>query len=93
MSIWKKLLRLALWLVGGAVALVVVAGDLSLLAVNWRDRPPSEAALKMSAVYRDRPQVRTPITRIESMRWVSVLAVAMIRTPRAFAASSGCAIS
>jgi hypothetical protein len=54
--IWKKLLGLTLWLVGGAIALAVVA-YLGLLAVNWRDRPPSEAALKWSAVNRDRPPV------------------------------------
>jgi len=30
---------------------------LALLAINWRDRPPSDAALKFAALYKDRPQV------------------------------------
>lgn len=44
------------WLVGGALALLMVA-YLTLLAINWRDRPPSAAAERLMAAYRD----RTPI--------------------------------
>jgi hypothetical protein len=52
----KRILKWLGWLVGGAVALVVVA-YLALLAINWRDRPPSEAARRLQAIYRDRPAV------------------------------------
>lgn len=44
------------WLVGGVIALIVVA-YLSLLAINWRDEPPSLNALRLEAIRRDRPPV------------------------------------
>src|SRR5262245_18680492 len=54
--IWKRMLKWCAWLVGGALALVIVA-YLGLLAINWRDQPPNESALRLAAAYRDRPAV------------------------------------
>lgn len=56
MLIWKRLLKWLAWLLGGVLVLVVVA-YLTLLAVNWRDRPPSQAAIRLAAMYQNRPPV------------------------------------
>jgi hypothetical protein len=55
-TIWRSSLKWVAWLAGGALALAVAA-YLALLAINWRDRPPSEEALQLAAVFRDRPSV------------------------------------
>src|SRR5581483_607331 len=54
--IWKRILKGLAWLVGGTLGLVVVA-YLALCLINWRDQPASESALRLAAVYRDRPAV------------------------------------
>lgn len=54
--VWKRILKWIAWCFGGALALVIVA-YLTLLAINWRDQPPSAAAERLTAAYRD----RTPI--------------------------------
>src|SRR5438552_755343 len=54
--IWKRILKWLAWLVGGTLALVVVA-YVAVLLINWRDVPPSESARRLEAVYRDRPAV------------------------------------
>lgn len=56
MANWRRLLKWLGWLVGGAVVLLVAA-YLTLLAFNWRDRPPSEGAIRLAAMYRNRPAV------------------------------------
>jgi hypothetical protein len=56
MRVLRKLLKALAWLAGSLVAFVVVL-YLVVLAVNWRDRPPSETALRFAAAYRDRPVV------------------------------------
>src|SRR5688572_27720422 len=52
----KTSLRIALWLfastLGAATLLYLV-----LLGINWRDEPPSAAAIKLQAVYDARPEV------------------------------------
>lgn len=40
-----------------SVAALVVAAYLALLAINWRDAPPSADAARLSAMLRDRPAV------------------------------------
>ena len=52
----KRILKWLAWLLGGTLTLVVVA-YLTLLLINWRDEPPSEAALQLAAANRDRPAV------------------------------------
>lgn len=54
--VWKRILEWIGWFFGGALALVIVA-YLTLLAINWRDRPPSAAAERLTAANRN----RTPI--------------------------------
>jgi hypothetical protein len=44
------------WLAGGVLGLAVVAYAV-LLAINWRDRPPSEEALRLAALFQGRPSV------------------------------------
>lgn len=56
MPIWKRILKWLAWLVGGTLAFAVVA-YLALLAVNWRDVPPSDSARALAALHRDRPAV------------------------------------
>jgi hypothetical protein len=56
MKALRTLLKALAWIVGGLVALVVLC-YLALLAINWRDRPPSETARRFAAAYRDRPLV------------------------------------
>jgi len=56
MRLLKRLLKGLAWVAGSLVGLVVVF-YLVLLAINWRDRPPSETALRFAADYRDRPAV------------------------------------
>jgi hypothetical protein len=51
MRVLKKTLKALAWVVGGLVALVVVA-YLALLAINWNDRPPSEAAKRLASLQR-----------------------------------------
>jgi hypothetical protein len=51
----RALLRTFSWIVGGLLALVVLVYFV-FLVVNWRDQPPSAAALKFEALYRDRPK-------------------------------------
>lgn len=48
MSAVRKTLRVVLWLVGAVVATPVVI-YLAALAINWRDQPPSPAALAIAA--------------------------------------------
>lgn len=52
----KKLLKVTGWVLGALVSVVVVL-YLVLVVVNWNDRPPSQAALRFAALYRDRPTV------------------------------------
>ena len=52
----KKSLRITGWTLGGLLGLLVLA-YLLLLAINWRDRPPSSEALRMAALLDDRPPV------------------------------------
>ena len=54
MPIWKRILKWLAWLIGGTLALGVVA-YLALLLINWRDVAPSESAQRLTALYRDRP--------------------------------------
>jgi hypothetical protein len=54
--LWKRMLKWLAWLVGGTLALAVVA-YLALLAINWRDVPPSDSARRLEALYRNRPAV------------------------------------
>ena len=56
MIMWKGFLKWLKRLLGGALLLSVVA-YLALLAVNWRDRPPSEDAMRLAALYQNRPTV------------------------------------
>ena len=56
MRVLRKLLKALAWLAGGLVALVAVI-YLVMLAINWHDRPPSDAARRFAAAYRDRPAV------------------------------------
>src|SRR5262245_49753796 len=51
---FRKTLKVFAWVAGVVIGLVVaiyVAG----VAVNWRDQPPSPAALQFVASYEDRP--------------------------------------
>lgn len=55
-TVWKRIFKWAGWLLGGACALVVVL-YLVVLLINLRDQPPSEFALRLESLYRDRPAV------------------------------------
>jgi hypothetical protein len=55
-SVWKRMLKWLAWLLGGTLAIVVVA-YLALVLINWRDEPPSEAALRLTALYENRPAI------------------------------------
>jgi hypothetical protein len=50
------MLKWPAWLLGGTLTFFIIA-YLALLLINWRDQPPSEAALRLAAAYRDRPAV------------------------------------
>jgi hypothetical protein len=52
----KTLLRIVLWLVTGTLGAATLL-YLVLLGINWRDEPPSAAAIKLQAVYDARPEV------------------------------------
>jgi hypothetical protein len=54
--VWKRTLKWLAWLLGGTLTLLTVA-YLALLLINWRDKPPSEPALRLTAILRDRPAV------------------------------------
>ncbi len=53
---WKRILKWIAWLFGGALALIIGA-FVTLLAINWRDRPPSAAAERLAATYRNRAPI------------------------------------
>lgn len=53
--IWRAL-KVVAWIAAGLVGLCV-AIYLIIVAVNWRDREPSAAAVRMADLYRDRPAV------------------------------------
>lgn len=50
MIIKNRFLRGTLWTVAGTLGVVVLC-CLTLLAINWRDRPPSAAALEMQRIF------------------------------------------
>ena len=53
---FRKALRFAGWTAAGLIGLVVVL-YLGALAINWRDREPSAAAVRLTGLHRDRPTV------------------------------------
>lgn len=55
-SMPRRILVAFAWLLGGIVGLTAVA-YLVGWAINWRDRPPSAAALHFEQLYRERPAV------------------------------------
>lgn len=57
MKIAKTLLKVLAW---SAIALVVlvVAAYAFILGINWHDRPPSEAALRLETAFQQRPAIR-----------------------------------
>ncbi len=52
----SKSLRITGWTLGGLLGLLVLAYVI-LLAINWRDQPPSAVAQRMNALLDDRPAV------------------------------------
>jgi hypothetical protein len=52
----RKLLKAIGWTAAGLAGLVVVLYGVAL-AINWRDRPPSDAAKQLAQISRDRPAV------------------------------------
>jgi hypothetical protein len=54
MKIAKTILKMLAWLIAGLVALAVVV-YLVALVVNWNDQPPSEAAVRLAQLSRERP--------------------------------------
>lgn len=52
----RKIAKFFAWLIGGAIGLAIVF-YLVVLAINWRDVPPSEEAIRFAQMYADRPQV------------------------------------
>jgi hypothetical protein len=56
MNTAKKLLKAAMWL-GLAIAGLLIVAYLVLLGVNWRDQPPSEAALRLMKLSASQPAV------------------------------------
>lgn len=52
----RRVLRAGGWGIA-SVAALVVAAYLALLAINWRDAPPSADAARLAAMLRDRPAV------------------------------------
>lgn len=55
-SAGKRILKWIAWIVGGFVAFVLVA-YLALVAINWRDQPPSAQARRFEELLRNRPTV------------------------------------
>lgn len=53
---WKRMLKWVTWLIGGVLAIPVIF-YVALLLINWRDQPPSEAALRLAADYSNRPTI------------------------------------
>src|SRR5262245_5313465 len=51
---WRRILTWIGWIVGSLLGLVVIA-YLGLLAINWRDQPPSDAARRLAAIAKNRP--------------------------------------
>jgi len=49
--------RIVGWTIGGFIVLVVLL-YVGLVAVNWRDKDPSEAAIRFESMHRDRPVVK-----------------------------------
>ena len=56
MNLAKKLLKAAMWL-GLAVAGLLIVAYLVVLGINWRDQPPSEAALRLMKLSASQPAV------------------------------------
>lgn len=56
MVVWKRILKGIAWFFGGALTLTIL-GVLSLLTINWSDRPPSAAAERLAAAFRDRAPI------------------------------------
>ena len=54
MGVIRRILKIGAWIVGSLLGLGVAA-YVVVVAINWRDRAPSEAAIRWSAVHRDRP--------------------------------------
>ena len=52
----SKALRFTGWTLGGLLGLLILC-YLVLLAINWRDRPPSAEALRMKALIDERPPI------------------------------------
>jgi hypothetical protein len=52
----RRPVRVLAWTVG-SVVLVAVAACALVVAINWRDRPPSEAATRIANAFRERPAV------------------------------------
>ena len=53
---FTKIAKVVGWIVAGIVALVVLL-YLGVVAINWRDKEPSEAAVRFESLHRDRPAV------------------------------------
>jgi hypothetical protein len=51
---WKRVIKWSGWLLGGPLAIIIFA-YIVLLLINWRDQPPSAAALSLREEYRNRP--------------------------------------
>lgn len=56
MNLAKKLLKAAMWL-GLALAGLLIVTCLAVLGINWRDQPPSEAALQLLKLSASQPAV------------------------------------
>lgn len=52
----RRILRLSVWVIGSVLGLCVVAYA-KAIAVNWHDQAPSEAALRLTKAYRERPAI------------------------------------
>lgn len=52
----RKIAKFFAWLIGGAIGLAVLF-YLVVLAINWRDVPPSEEALRFAQMYANHPHV------------------------------------
>lgn len=55
-SMIRKIAKVFGWIVGGLVSFVVLL-YLIVLAINWRDKEPSAAAVRFETLHRDRPTV------------------------------------
>jgi hypothetical protein len=52
----RRILRISAWILGSVVALSVAAYGI-LVAINWRDQAPSDAALRLTKAYLERPRI------------------------------------